>query len=578
MANIKRLLVIFDKKQKIQFALLFIMVLIGAAFETVGVSALMPMIAAITTPDKVNEGYTGMFYRMLGSPDINTFIVYMCVLLVGFYLVKAAYLAVMYFVQYRFIYGGQREMSKKIYEIYITMPYEYYVSTNFAVIMRKVNHNVTQAYSYLINLMQFMTHMITAFFIAAYLFTVDVSMTLVLAIGVVIFLLVVRKFVTPLTKKAGVYSRRSSTKMTKWIRQSIDGIKEIKVGRHEEFFIKTYAESAKESTDNARSSALWGRIPSVLIETIAISGLMLYFFFLIRTGRSIMEMLSVLGVFAMGIIKLMPCASTISGCISGMGFYGPGVEELEKSITEDLNTATMIEGFTHDKTVIENFTTELRLNNIKFAYQSRSEKIILDGAEMVIPRNKSVGIKGPSGAGKSTTLDILLGILKPINGTVTIDNINIEDCYSSYLSFIGYIPQMVFMMDDTVKRNVAMGVSDGKINEKRVWEVLEEAQLADFIKTLPEGLETVVGDRALKLSGGQRQRLGIARALYNDPSILVFDEATSSLDNETEVAVMEAINNMKGKHTMVIVAHRLNTIANCDIIYNVENKKITRER
>ncbi|MBR0119971.1 MAG: ABC transporter ATP-binding protein, partial [Eubacterium sp.] len=570
MANIKRLLVIFDRKQKIQFILLFIMVLIGAAFETVGVSALMPMIAAITTPDKVNEGYTGLFYHMFGSPDINTFIVYMCILLVGFYLVKAAYLAIMYYVQFRFIYGGQREMSKKIYELYITMPYEYYVSTNFAVITRKVNQNVTQAYSYLINLMQLMTQSVTAVFIVGYLFTVDQTMTIVLAVAVMIFLFIVRSFVTPLTKKAGVYSRRSNTRMTKWMRQSVDGIKEIKVGRHERFFKYTYSEAVKEFTDNARSSALWGKIPSVLIETIAISGLMLYFFFLIKTGRSIMDMLSILGVFAMGIVKLMPCASTVSGCISGMGFFAPGVEELEKSISGDLGVASMLEGFAHDGTSIKRFCSELRLNNIRFAYQSRKENIILDGAQMVIPYNKSVGIKGPSGAGKSTTLDILLGVLKPLEGTVTVDGINIEECYSGYLSFIGYIPQMVFMMDDTVKRNVALGIDDRDIDDERVWKVLEEAQLADFVRTLPEGLDTVVGDRALKLSGGQRQRLGIARALYNDPSILVFDEATSSLDNETEEAVMEAINSMKGKHTMIIVAHRLNTIANCDIIYNVE--------
>ena len=554
------------------------MVLIGAAFETVGISALMPMISAIATPDRINEGYTGLFYRMFGSPDINTFIVYMCILLVGFYLAKAMYLAVMYFVQYRFLFGGEREMSKKIYELYITMPYEYYVSTNFAVITRKVNQNVTQAYNYLINLMQLMTQSVTAVFIVVYLFTVDRTMTIVLSIAVLIFLVIVRKFVTPLTRKAGEYSRRANTRMTKWMRQSVDGIKEIKVGRHEMFFRKTYSEAVKEFTDNSRSSALWGKIPSVLIETIAISGLMLYFFFLIKTGRSIMDMLSVLGVFAMGIVKLMPCASTISGCISGMGFFAPGVEELEKSISNDMDIATMIDGLTQDVAGIERFTTELRLTGIRFAYQSRPEKMILDGAEMVIPYNRSVGIKGPSGAGKSTTLDILLGVLIPLEGSVTIDGINIKDCYSSFLSFIGYIPQMVFMMDDTVKRNVALGIDDKNINDERVWKVLEEAQLADFVRTLPEGLDTVVGDRALKLSGGQRQRLGIARALYNDPSILVFDEATSSLDNETEEAVMESINSMKGRHTMIIVAHRLNTIANCDIIYNVENKKITRER
>ncbi len=578
MKNIKRLRVIFDKKQKIQFVFLFIMVLIGAALETVGISAIVPLISAIATPDNIDDGYTGFIYNILGRPDVNTFIIYMCILLIVFYLFKTVYLTFMYYFQYRYIYGGQREIGKKVYDIYITMPYEYYVSTNFAVITRKVNNNISQTFNYLINLIQLMTQSVTAIFIGVYLFSVDYTMSFVLLVALVLFLLIVRKYVTPLSKKAGEYNRRSTTVMTKWIRQSVDGIKEIKVGRHENFFRHVYGSAVKEATDNARSSALWGKIPSILIETIAMCGLMLYFFFIIKSGGSIMNMLSTLGVFAMGIVKLLPSASTISGCVSGMGFFAPGVEELEKSISEDRKYATAIDDMKKDKISIESFKEEIRMENIRFSYRSRSDRLILDGAEMVVPHNKSVGIKGPSGAGKSTTLDIILGVLEPAEGRVTIDGIDTKDCYNSFLSMVGYIPQLVFMMDDTVKRNVALGVADRDIDEDRIWKALEEAQLSEFVKELPDGIDTIVGERALKLSGGQRQRLGIARALYKNPSILIFDEATSSLDNETESAVMEAINNMKGKHTMIIVAHRLNTLAGCDIIYNVENQKIKRER
>ena len=195
---------------------------------------------------------------------------------------------------------------------------------------------------------------------------------------------------------------------------------------------------------------------------------------------------------------------------------------------------------------------------------------------MVVPYGRSVGIMGSSGAGKSTIVDILLGLLKVRSGKITCDGVNVFDNYPAWLAQIGYIPQSIYLVDEPVRNNIAFGIADDEIDDERIWEVLEEAQLKEFIKTLPEGLDTAIGDRGIRLSGGQRQRLGIARALYHDPEILVFDEATSALDNETEQAVMEAINSFHGRKTMIIIAHRLNTIEKCDIIYKVDGGKITR--
>jgi ABC-type multidrug transport system fused ATPase/permease subunit len=216
---------------------------------------------------------------------------------------------------------------------------------------------------------------------------------------------------------------------------------------------------------------------------------------------------------------------------------------------------------------------EISLKDITFAYPDAEVNIFTD-ANMVVPKGKSVGIMGPSGAGKSTIVDVLLGLLHVKSGEVLCDGSNIFSNYDSWLAQIGYIPQSIYLVDESIRANIAFGIDEDQIDDNRIWEVMKEAQLADFVKSLPEGLDTRIGDRGVRLSGGQRQRIGIARALYHNPEILVFDEATSALDNETEAAVMEAINSFHGKKTMVIIAHRLNTIANCDIIYEVKDEKI----
>ena len=216
---------------------------------------------------------------------------------------------------------------------------------------------------------------------------------------------------------------------------------------------------------------------------------------------------------------------------------------------------------------------KIELNHISFHYPD-SEKAIFKDAHMIVPKGKSVGIIGASGAGKSTIVDVLLGLLHAQEGEITCDGVNIFKNYESWLAQVGYIPQSIYLIDESIRDNIAFGIDEDKIDDKRIWEVLEEAQLREFIEELPEGLDTTIGDRGVRLSGGQRQRIGIARALYNDPEILVFDEATSALDNDTEAAVMEAVNSFHGKKTMIIIAHRLNTIEKCDIIYKVEDAKL----
>ena len=223
------------------------------------------------------------------------------------------------------------------------------------------------------------------------------------------------------------------------------------------------------------------------------------------------------------------------------------------------------------------FNDKIELKGISYSYQN-SDKLVLDDADMIIPIGKSIGIVGASGAGKTTAVDVLLGVLLPLKGEILADNVDVMEHYSEWLSHIGYIPQSIFLMDDDIKSNVAFGVKKEEQDEERVWEALREAQLEEFVRGLKDGIHTQIGERGMRLSGGQKQRIGIARALYSNPELLIFDEATSALDNETEAAVMSSINNLHGKKTMIIIAHRLQTIKECDLVYRVENGKISRER
>ena len=299
-----------------------------------------------------------------------------------------------------------------------------------------------------------------------------------------------------------------------------------------------------------------------------------------RQGGDVTVLLPQLGAFAAAAIRVMPATNRINTYLSEIAYAQPCLDYLYENLTESmkLDVNGSVTGLTGEKGEEKPplaLTDKIVLDHISFSYPNTDKPIFTD-AHMEVKKGQSVGIMGPSGAGKSTIVDILLGLLHAQTGTITCDGRNIFENYPSWLAKIGYIPQSIYLIDESIRDNIAFGIDADKIDEKRIWEVLEEAQLKSFVEELPDGLDTTIGDRGVRISGGQRQRLGIARALYHDPEILVFDEATSALDGDTEKAVMEAVNSFHGRKTMVIIAHRLNTIAKCDVIYKVENGKITQ--
>ena len=291
------------------------------------------------------------------------------------------------------------------------------------------------------------------------------------------------------------------------------------------------------------------------------------------------DLLPLISAFAMAAMRLLPSVNRLNTYMANIAYYEPALNYIYDNVdTEDLKKlygkSTVLEDKKTARLTIKN---EIHLKDITFAYPN-TDKNIFDKADMKIPVGKSVGVVGASGAGKTTIVDVLLGLLELQSGTITSDGTNIFDNYGAWLSHVGYIPQTIYMLDDSIRNNIAFGVKEEDIDDARVWEVLEQAQMKTFVEELPDKLDSQIGERGVRISGGQRQRLGIARALYHDPELLIFDEATSALDNDTETAIMEAIDSLHGQKTMVIIAHRLRTIENCDMIYEVKDGKISQTR
>jgi len=569
--DILRLRIIFEKGQKIQFVLLFIAVLLGAFFETVGISGILPLVSAITSPETVQEGYMGKLYVMLGSENINDFVFSFGSLFLLFYAIKTVYLLVMYYFQNRFTYNGQKRLTKRLYLIYLNKPYVFFTNINTGEILKIINTGVSQTYAFVSSMLTVMTQFVTVIFIAGMLFIVDWKMTLAVVALLGFMLLIIKGLVESMIRHVGRTSSGSRTDANKWLLQTMDGIKDVIVGRHEDYFTYRFLAASNKAYDGAMKQAYLNRMPATIIEGVSVCGVMIYLFYVIKDGNDIVSMISVLSVFAMALIKLMPYAAGISGNMNTMAYLGPFLEDVEAVIkgAEKENRSALRNSFLNDRL---EFDKEIVLKDICFSYEDG--KKIFDKAEMVIPKNRFVGIKGPSGAGKTTAVDILLGLLKPESGAVLVDGKDIVDNYESWLSIVSYIPQNIYLIDDTIRRNVALGVKDREIDDERVWRALEEAQMKEYVINMKQGLDTEIGERGVRLSGGQVQRIGIARALYSNPEVLIFDEATSALDSETEQAVMDSIEALQGKRTMVVIAHRLNTISKCDMIYNVDGGKI----
>ncbi len=574
----KKINVLLDAKQKRTMVLLVIMMIIGAGLQVAGVGMIVPVVNVVMNADAVEtNGMVRTLYELLGGGSTKRFSVIIMLLLIAIFIVKNLFLYFQQKFMYKFVYTNQFRTSERMMKNYLRRGYEYYLNADTAVVQRSITSDVNNMYALILALLQLISDGIIFVFLVFYCFAQDVVMTILLATVMVLLLWIIKKILKPILQKAGADNQNYYSGLFKWISQTVQGIKEVKITGKEQYFVEEYMKCGEGYVNAVQKYSLYNNIPKLFIETICVICMIGYLLVMLLLGRSADDMMQTLTAFAAAALVLLPCVNRINNQINNITYFEPFFMGVTDHLQEEISGEKTDMSFAAEAEEKLPVTKKIELKGITYSYPN-SDKLIFDEADLEIPVGAAVGIVGTTGAGKSTVVDIMLGLLEPKNGTIYADGVDVKTQYRGWLKNVGYVPQMIFMLDDTIRHNVAFGVPDEKIDEARVWEVLKEAQLDEFIKTLPEGLDTGIGERGIRLSGGQRQRIGIARALYEDPEVLIMDEATSALDNDTEAAIMASINLLHGKKTLVIIAHRLQTIEKCDIVYRVENGKAVIER
>jgi len=569
----KKLMYIFSKSDKRKVVLLLIMMIIGSFMEMLGVAAFQPFVNVIMDPSLIGETWwLSAINELFECKTTEKFLTVMAVGIILIYVIKNIYLWIQQDMIFRFTYGIQQKISTKLLTTYLDEPYTFHLNKNIAELQRSMQEDTNQFTQVLMHTLQLIAEIIVVGVMGIYLFNVSQSITTVIvvlmAICVFFFFKVTRNFSRTLGKDAQVYKG----KLYQWVNQSLGGVKEVKVLNREEFFVSSYKKYYKLFIKGVRINRLLSVTPKYLVEAVCMTGMLLAITIKLNFGqKEIMDFIPQLATFAVAAFRLMPSVGRINEHTTNINYAIPSVD----LIYQDLKGIEDYEKQAGDEEGREwKFEQAITARHITYAYPG-SDRNVIDDADCIIPKGSTVAFIGSSGAGKTTMADIILGLLVPQRGKIHVDDMDVFRNLSLWHRNIGYIPQVIYLSDDTIRNNVAFGIHEEQIDDAAVCAALKKAQLLEFVESLPEGLDTFVGDRGVRLSGGQRQRIGIARALYHDPEILVMDEATSALDNETELAVMEAIEQLQGNKTMIIIAHRLTTIRKADIVYEVANGKVT---
>ena len=579
---LKKMNVLLDGKQKAKMGGIVVLMIIGAALEACSIGLVIPIITTLLDPEAVNgEGYLGDIYRFLGMKSTSQFTIVMLLVIIAAFVVKNVFLYFQNVVQLRFVYTNQFATSRRMMINFMERPYEYYLNADTSVIQRSITSDVNNMYGLILSSLQLLSEIIMFLVLVIVLMTQDPMMILTIALLLVTVLLVIKCILKPIMIKAGEDNQEYYSGLYKWIDQSVMGIKEIKIANKESYFINEYSKCGAGYVGAVQKYNIYNATPRLLIETVCIAGLVLYLILQIASGKEVAAMITQIGVFAVAAMRLLPSANRINNYLTSISYFEPFFMGVSDNLQEEINDRNVnydAEAYEARKEIKKlPVLKKIELRDIVYKYPN-TDVLIFNHADMEIPVGCSVGVVGTSGAGKTTIIDVLLGLLNIQEGSILADGVEVREHYEEWLKNIGYIPQTIFMIDASIRKNVAFGVPDEEIDDNKVWQALKEAQLDEFVRGLPEGLDTGIGERGIRLSGGQRQRIGIARALFEDPEVLVLDEATSALDNETEAAIMDSINRLHGRKTLIIIAHRLQTIEKCDMVYRVENGQIARER
>ena len=571
----RKTLRLFDRAEKRKLLLLLGVVLFSSVLEGLGVSVLVSVVYVMMRTDAGAVGGTaGRVASILGIHGGGKDAVRGLVLLILLTAVKTWIIFYRYRMQYRFLYRNRFRTQRTLLHTFLSRPYERSLGARSGTILRELSGDVNQVFSLVQYLLYFVIDVLTAAVLTAAVFLISPGITLfvVCLMGgtVAFFTLTFRKR----QRRHGRERNRAVSAMNKWLIQAVRGIREIKIMGRESYFEENYGRCAEKCERIDRVQAELSMMPRVFTEAVSVTVMLSAMALLLSFGMSADRLIPELSAFAMAAVKLMPAANRIVNSINQAAFGMDSLENVFRWLDEAKRAPET--GLRKQEEPLP-FRKEIAFRGVTYHYPEGNGDV-LRGAEFTVPKGACVGIVGTSGAGKTTAVDILVGLLSPKEGAVTLDGEDVSRQYEGWLAHIGYIPQSIFILDDTIEANVAFGRAPGERDRDRVIQALADAQLAEFVRGLPDGLETQVGEAGIRLSGGQRQRIGIARALYEHRDVLIFDEATSALDLAMEKEIMDSVYSLRGRKTMIIISHRLQTIDRCDLVYEVKDGEIRRVR
>jgi len=554
-------------------AMLLVAMIVGMLLETLGIGLVIPALALLTQRDFVNN-YPVLqpILWAMGNPDQQTLVIGGMLMLVGVYFIKSLFLALLVWGQSHFAFGVQARISQRLYTIYLHQPYTFHLQRNSAPLISNIVTEMSQfTFSALMPGMLLLAETLVLIGLCSLLLIVE-------PIGALIV-------VGTLGSTAWGFHYLTRQRITRWgegrqyheglriqhLQQGLGGIKDVKLLGRETEFLEQFRIHNVRTARMGQLQATLQQLPRLWLELLAAAGLAILVISMLAQGRAVESVLPILGLFAAAAFRIMPSVNRVLGAMQSLRYGLPVIDILHS----ELRLAAPGEFVTSQNST--RFTSELELKQITYTYPG-ADKPSLNDVSLIIRQGESIGFIGASGAGKSTLVDILLGLLGPDTGEVRVDGKNIRENLRSWQGQIGYVPQSIFLTDDSLRRNVAFGLSNELIDDAAVKRAIQAAQLEEFAASLPDSIETMVGERGIRLSGGQRQRIGIARALYHDPAVLVLDEATSALDAATERDVMHAVTALQSTKTILIVAHRLSTVENCDRLYKLENGSLVATR
>lgn len=584
----KKLNYIFDRKQKWQTLGLFALIVLGTVFELLGVSTVQPLINAIMDRDNLSKrgGIYTFVYHLFHLQNSTQLILVLMGLLIAVYVVKNVYLIFMYRQQYKYIYSNMRFLSTRMMKSYLSRPYSYFIEKSSAELLRNINQDTADFFGVIQAAVQLMTEGLVVCALILYLFIKDKTITVAVGVLLGLLILVFQKLYKKRLLRRGELNREYEAQVNKWIQQAFGGIKEVKVMNREEFFFREYDKAYQGRVHSEYSYHTMVAIPKPIIEAAAMGSMLGAAFLKIATGVNLAYFIPTLSLFVVAAYRLLPSFNRITEYMGTIAYQMPAVTAIYehlREIEEEEEKRSVGSGET--KGTKSNADSSLTgtmgkialgdgiwIKDLSYRYPN-ADRLVLNHLNLSIRTNTSAAFIGQSGAGKTTLADLILGVLEPSSGDILAGGTRISDDLSRWHQTIGYVPQNIYLLDDTIEANIAFGIPKEQIDHARIEKAIDRAQLRKTIEELPEGTQTVVGERGIRFSGGQRQRIGIARALYAEPEVLVLDEATSALDNETEAAVMESIDALHGEMTLIIIAHRLSTIQNCDVVYEIADGK-----